>query len=196
LILKEKSKMSDVQSVLGGASFKGAVEVTEAGVKGMITLRGDLGGDALAKAVKSAVGQAVPGKLAINSGDKGAAAWMSPDELLLIVDYDQAEATVAKLAQALAGEHHLAVNVSDARAVFTLSGAGLRDVLAKGTPADVSPVTFKPGVIRRSQLGQVAAAFWMTSETEATVVCFRSVGEYMFNWLCKASETGTLPVAK
>lgn len=188
--------MSDVQSVLGGASYDGAVKVTEAGVRGMITLRGDLSGKAMAAAVVTAVGQAVPDRLAINSGEKGAVAWMSPDELLLIVDYDQAEATVATLAQALAGEHHLAVNVSDARAVFTLSGAGLRDVLAKGTPADVSPATFTPGVIRRSQLGQVAAAFWLTSETEATVVCFRSVGEYMFNWLCKASETGTLPVVK
>lgn len=188
--------MSDVQSVLGGASFKGAVKVAEAGVHGMITLRGDLGSEALAKAVKSAVGQAVPDRLAVNSGDKGSVAWMSPDELLLVVGYDQAEATVAKLTKALADEHHLAVNVSDARAVFTLSGAGLRDVLAKGTPADVSAPAFTPGVIRRSQLGQVAAAFWMTSETEATVVCFRSVGEHMFNWLCKASETGTLPIVK
>ena len=188
--------MSDVQSVLGGASFEGAVKVAEAGVHGMISLRGDLASDALAGAVKSAVGQPVPGPLAVNSGAKGSVAWMSPDELLLVVDYAQADATVAKLTGALAGEHHLAVNVSDARAVFTLSGAGLRDVLAKGTPADVSLPAFRPGVVRRSQLGQVAAAFWMTSDTEATVVCFRSVGEYMFNWLCKASETGTLPIVK
>ena len=72
--------MSDVQSVLGGASFEGAVKVTEAGVYGMITLRGDLASDALAGAVKSAVGQAVPGPLAVNSGAKGSVAWMSPDE--------------------------------------------------------------------------------------------------------------------
>lgn len=188
--------MSDVRSVLEGASFEGAVRVTEAGVHGMVTLRGDLGSEALAKAVKSAVGLAVPGPLSISNGAKGAVAWMSPDELLLMVKYDQAEAAVAKLSKALADEHHLAVNVSDARAVFTLSGAGLRDVLAKGTPADVSEAAFKPGVIRRSQLGLVAAAFWMTSEAEATVVCFRSVGEYMYNWLCTAAKPGTLPVVK
>lgn len=186
--------MSDVQSVLGGASFDGAVKVTEAGVQGMITLRGDLGSEALAKAVKSAVGLAVPAPLAVKSGAKGAVAWMSPDELLLTVPYDQAEAAVAKLTKALADEHHLAVNVSDARAVFTLSGDAVRDVLAKGTPADVSPAGFTPGVIRRSQLGLVAAAFWMTSDTEVTVVCFRSVGEYMYNWLCTAAKPGTLPI--
>lgn len=186
--------MSDVQSIMGGASFDGAVKVADAGVQGMITLRGDLGSEALAKAVKSAVGLAVPAPLAINTGAKGSVAWMSPDELLLTVPYDQAEATVGKLNKALADEHHLAVNVSDARAVFTLTGEGLRDVLAKGTPADVSPAAFKPGVIRRSQLGLVAAAFWMTSDTEATVVCFRSVGEYMYNWLCTAAKPGTLPV--
>jgi len=188
--------MSDLQSVLDGASFDGAVKVTEAGVTGMITLRGDLSGEAMAKAVTAAVGQDVPGPLAVNSGAKGTAAWMSPDELLLVVPYEKAEATVAKLAKALADEHHLAVNVSDARAVFTLSGDGLRDVLAKGSPADVSAPAFGPGVIRRSQLGLVAAAFWMTSETEATVVCFRSVGEYMFNWLCNAADAASFPIVK
>ena len=47
-----------------------------------------------------------------------AAAWMSPDELLLLVDYDSADAVVAKLSEDLAAEHHMAVNVSDARACF------------------------------------------------------------------------------
>jgi sarcosine oxidase subunit gamma len=186
--------MFNVQSVLDGASYNGAIKVTEAGVQGMVTLRGDLSSDPVKKAIKSAVGLSVPAVLEIRQGTKGRVAWMSPDELLLIVNYDQAEALVKKLGKALAGEHHLVVNVSDARAVFSLSGKPIRDVLAKGTPADVGADTFVPGVIRRSELGQVAAAFWLESETEATVVCFRSVGEYMFKWLKTAANPASLPI--
>lgn len=186
--------MSNVHSVLDGASYAGAVKVTEAGVQGMITLRGDLSSATMKKAVKSAIGVSLPAALKINHGTKGSAAWMSPDELLIMTEYDQAEALVEKLGKDLSDEHHLAVNVSDARAVFTLTGNHIRDVLAKGTPADVGAEAFDLAMIRRSELGQVAAAFWLVSETEATVVCFRSVGEYMFNWLKTASNPSAFPI--
>lgn len=112
--------MSNPVSVMNGASFDGAVKVEEMGLVGMITLRGDLASQGMAKAVKSAVGLAMPEMRKVNSGKGGQVVWMSVDELLLVVDYDKADAICAKLSKALKGEHHLAVNVSDARAVFRL----------------------------------------------------------------------------
>ena len=50
--------MSNVISAAHGASFNGAVRVQDAGVTGMITLRGDLSSTKMAKAVKAAVGLA------------------------------------------------------------------------------------------------------------------------------------------
>ncbi len=185
--------MSEAVSAVQGAEFSGAVKVRDAGLKGMITLRGDLTDDKIAAAVKSAVGLAMPKARGVKEGSKGAVAWMSPDELLLICDYTAAPATVAKLEKALKGTHSLAVNVSDARAFFTLEGNGVREVIAKGAPADLSKEGLQPGEIRRSRLGQLAAAFWLSSETEMHVVCFRSVGEHVFNWLCNAAEKGILP---
>lgn len=185
--------MSEAVSVMNGARFDGAVVVADAGLRGMITLRGDLGDEKLAAAVKSAVGLAMPARRAIRTGKRGAVAWMSPDELLLFVDYDKSEEIATRIGATCAGTHHLAVNVSDARAVFTLAGAGVREVLAKGAPADLSPEGLPAGEIRRTRLGQIAAAFWLTSETEATVVCFRSVGAHLFHWLANAAKPGTLP---
>lgn len=185
--------MSEAVSVLNGARFDGAVSVAEAGLCGMITLRGDLGDARIAAAVKRAVGLAMPKPRRIREGKKGKVAWMSPDELLLFVDYARAEAETARLGSALEGVHHLAVNLSDARAVFTLSGAGVREVLAKGAPADLSRAGLAVGEIRRTRLGQIAAAFWLSSETEATVVCFRSLGAHLFAWFRNAAEEGTLP---
>lgn len=185
--------MSKAVSALQGAVFKGSVTIKDTGLQGMITLRGDLSSDVLAKAVKAATGVAMPKAGGINSGPKGAAAWMSPDELFLLVDHAKADATVAKLNKVLSGSHILAVNVSDARAMFSLEGAGIRDVLAKGSPANLSADALQIGELRRTRLGQLPVAFWLSSEKSAFVVCFRSVGEHVFNGLKNAAQKGTSP---
>ena len=159
----------------------------------MITLRGDITSPQIKAAVSAAVGLDIPAQRKINHGPMGGAAWMSPDELLLLVDYDKAEAVTADISNALQGEHHMAVNVSDARAVFTVDGRGAREVLAKGAPVDLSPDAFGPGDLRRSRVGQLAAAFWMVGPETFELVCFRSVDAFMFNWLTNAAQEGSLP---
>ncbi|MEE9453461.1 MAG: sarcosine oxidase subunit gamma family protein [Paracoccaceae bacterium] len=185
--------MSEARSILNGATFEGAIKITETGLRGMITLRGDLSGSALQKAVKSATGAALPEVRKITFGKAGNVAWMSPDELLLIVDYATVDTVVKSLGKALKGEHHMAVNVSDARAVFQLTGKGAREVLAKGAPVDLSPAAFGTGDLRRTRIGQLAAAFWMLKDGTIEVVCFRSVGEFLFDWLSNAAEQDSLP---
>ncbi len=182
--------MSEPVSALNGASFDGTVAVREAGLQGMITLRGDLSSAKMKKAVKNATGAAIPGTREIAVSRESAAAWMSPDELLLMVPYDTAAEALGKIDAALKGEHYLAVNVSDARAVFEIAGAGVREVIAKLCPVDMAPGAFEPGTIRRTRMAQVAAAFWMVDAETVRVVCFRSVAGYVFGLLCDAAEPG------
>jgi len=185
--------MSNALSALGGAKFDGLVKVADAGLQGMITLRGNLADATLQQAVKAATGQAVPDQRAmVLQGDTGVA-WMSPDELLLFVPYAQAHACVASLRTALAGTHHIVENVSDARAYITLSGADglVREVLAKVVPVDMDPQQMPAGQMRRTKLAQVAAAIWMQGTGEARVVCFRSVGTYAFDVLCTVAAPGS-----
>ena len=79
---------------------------------------------------------------------------------------------MAKLEKALKGEHSLAVNVSDARSIFTLMGKGVREVIAKGSPADMSVEGLPLGEMRRSRLGQIAVAFWLTKEGRTGIGLF------------------------
>lgn len=181
--------MSNSVSALGGVSHKGFVTVAEAGLRGMITVRGDLGSAAMKKAVKAAAGAAVPGPRRIEIAEDRAAAWMSPDELLILVPYSAAQETVAALEQALAGHHHLVADVSDARAVFTISGAKADQVLMKLCPADIAAL--EPGEIRRTRAAQVAAAFWKSRPEEFTLVSFRSVAGYVMGLLEVASRPGS-----
>lgn len=180
--------MSDPVSVLNGAKYAGLAEVTEAGLSGMITLRGDLGSASVKSAVKSATGVDIPERRKIAIGDSGAAAWMSPDELLLLVDYAAAEETVTALSEALKGEHFAATNVSDARARFSIGGDKAREVIAKIAPVDLEPAKFAAGDFRRTRFAQVPAAFWLDHEGEFHIVCFRSVGQYMFDLLKVAAN--------
>ncbi|WP_170396286.1 sarcosine oxidase subunit gamma [Ruegeria arenilitoris] len=180
--------MSEPISALNHAGYDGIVKVEECGLQGMITLRGDLSDKLLVKAVKDATGQKVPSQReSLVNGDTGVC-WMSTDELLVLVPYAEVEAKLAAMANALSGTHALAVNVSDARAVFRISGASAREVVGKLAPVDLSVDAFQPGQIRRSRLAQVAGAFWMDDAETFRVVCFRSAADYVFKLLKVAAQ--------
>ena len=180
--------MSNPVTATNGAAFSGIATVADAGLQGMITLRGDLSSKTLKAAVKTATGAEVPDQRKISLSEGGAAAWMSPDELLLLVPYEVAVAKTAELAEALKGDHALAANVSDARSFFSIAGAGARETLAKIAPVDLSAEAFKAGDFRRSRTAQVAAAFWMEEDGSFRLVCFRSVGAYMYSLLSNAAH--------
>lgn len=182
--------MSDPQSALNGAVFEGPlVSIKELGAVGMVTIRGDFASAAFAAAIEKTCGGPIPAQRKF----EGSLGWMSPDELLWTGDYADAPRIVSDLTAELAGQHHLAVNVSDARAVFRLTGQGARELIAKGAPVDMSPAAFRPGDLRRSHIGQVAAAFWMSEESSLTLVCFRSFAGYMFDWLSASAKDGATP---
>jgi sarcosine oxidase subunit gamma len=179
--------MSDARlSALPGAQAQGLIEIREMGLQGMVTLRADL--SKAAKAVKQVTGAQMPSQRAMTMGTGCQVAWMSPDEVLILCDHDRAGKLAFDLSEALSGQHHLAVNVSDARAMFSLTGAAgqLREVLAKITPADMGALA--PGEMRRTRLQQVASAIWFQSETEARVICFRSVARYVFDLVTVSAQ--------
>ncbi len=180
--------MSDQVSALQGARFEGLALIEESGLQGMITLRGDLGSRAMRSAVKAAVGVGMPRVNEVEFEAGAGACWMSPDELLLICPHEEAADKVAALGEALAKQHHMAVNLSDARAMFRVSGAGAREVLGKLCPLDMTPDKFEPGQIRRTRMAQVPAAVWVEDDQVFRVVCFRSVAGYVFDLLQTAAH--------
>lgn len=179
--------MSEPVSALKGASARGFAAIREIGPVGMITLRAKPDVKGLAAAVKAAVGTSVPALRRIEIAGDRACGWMSPDEYLLVMPYAAVGEALAAIGKALAGEHHLAVDVSDARAVFRVEGAKADQVLAKLSPVDFA--TLEAGELRRTRAAQVAAAFWKDGDG-FTVVCFRSVGRYVFDLLAMSAQPG------
>ena len=116
--------MSDPVTGLKGAHFTGDISVTDAGLIGMISIRGDFSAPAFRNAVAAVTGHAVPETRAISGDATGGLAWMSPDELLYFCSYAEAPAKADALSDQLSGTHHMVAVISDARAVFRLSGTG------------------------------------------------------------------------
>ena len=168
--------------------------ITRAAPRGMITLRGDLSSRGIKKVVKALAGGAVPPSGAIVGSPVGGAAWMSPDELLLMCPYDDVPKWLGEIAKACGSDHHLAVDVSDARAVFELRGPACHEVLARLSPVDLHEERFEVGMFRRTRVAQIAAAYWRHDDG-FDVICFRSVAEYAERLLRNAAEgaaTGVL----
>jgi len=88
--------------------------------------------------------------------------------------------------QALAGQHYLAVDVSDARAVFDIAGQGAQ-VLAKLSPIDFDKLG--PTELRRTRAAQVAVAIWATGADSYRLICFRSVADYVMGLLRHSATT-------
>ena len=173
-------------SALMGAASEGATRVEEAGLQGMVTLKADLG-SAKVKAALKAVGPGLPAQRAIvEKGGRGVA-WMARDEVLVLCAHDEADGVVAELETALAGTHFLAANVSDARAMFRVTGPGAREALAKLAPVDLHPESFQPGEMRRTRLAQVPGAIWMSDDDQISVIAFRSVARYVFGFLARSA---------
>lgn len=180
--------MSDPVSALKGASYAGFAALREIGPLGMISLRAKPGTNGLAAAVQAVTGGPLPAARQIVTTDGKSCGWMSPDEYLLILPYAEVTPALRVIGDALAGQHHLAADVSDARAVFRVEGPQADQVLRKLTPADLDAMA--EGELRRSRLAQVAAAFWAT-DGGYTLVCFRSVAGYVMGLLSHAATQGS-----
>ena len=180
--------MSDPVSALGVASFDGFAKVREIGPLGMISLRAQPDVPGLAEAIRAVTGTNVPERRRIVETGECAAGWMIPDEYLLIVPYGDTGAVMTKLAAALKDQHHLAVVVSDARAVFRIEGEKADQVIRKLCPVDMDML--EPGEMRRTRAAQVAVAFWRQGDG-FTLVCFRSVAAYVMGILSHSAMKGS-----
>jgi len=173
-----------------GVRFDGIATIEAAAPAGMITLRGDLAAPEVAAAVTAGTGLAVPGTRQMLREGAQAVAWMSPDELLLMLPAADLTGRLEAMRAAAEGGFVTLADVSDARARFHIRGPRAREVLMKLCPVDLAPAAFGAGRIRRTRAAQIAVALWMTGEDAFDLLCFRSVAGHAFALLRTAAAPG------
>ena len=177
--------MSDAVAPMGNATATGTATVREIGPLGMISLRAATATPGLSDAILAVSGTSVPGQRMILRQGEHWTAWMSPDEFLLVLPRAEVPAALATIVTTLGSAHHLAADVSDARSVFRIEGAGADAVIARLCPVDLQ--NLPGGEIRRTRAAQVACALWR-ADGGITLVAFRSVARYVFDILANAAR--------
>lgn len=179
-------------TALGGASRHGVVTVTELPMRGMITIRGDMAAPMMRNAATGLAGVDMPVQRGIAIEGERAIAWMSPDELLVLLPYAEVASAMSTLDTNLADQLVSAVDVSHARTILSVTGddIAVRETVAKVCPVDMAPGRFGPGEIRRTRLSQIPAALWMPAPGEVQVICFRSVAAYALEVLALSALPG------
>lgn len=186
--------MSEMRTAAGNEIAR----VEQVTARGMITLKGDLSEAWMKNAATGVTGVDMPGPLSCAFVQERGIGWMAPDEVLIFLPHAEVAQTILTLQDNLAGRLATVVDVSDARALFRLTGPHAREVLAKLTPADMAPAAFPAGSFRRTRLAQVPVAIWAEGDGSFGLICFRSVAVYVHDLLrhaaCPGAAVGYFPV--
>ncbi|MGY1692978.1 sarcosine oxidase subunit gamma [Geodermatophilus sp. SYSU D01105] len=126
----------------------------------------------------------------------GRAVWLGPDEWLLTSTTESPEDLEARVRAAVRPLGGSATDVSAQRIGLRLTGARVRDVLAKGCSIDLHPRVFGRGSSAQTTLGQAGVVLLGLSDTgdDLVVLVRSSFAGYLADWLLDAAlEFTTTP---
>lgn len=128
--------------------------------------------------------------MAVRSGSRQAV-WSGPGQWLLVADSREGfRGDLAKLAGLAAISDQ-----SDARAVLSLSGPRVRDLLAKGAMLDLHPAAFPVGTAASTSIAYLGVTLWRSEDSPEgpvfEIMVARSMAGSFWSWLsASASEFG------
>lgn len=153
---------------IGGIS---AVEVDPGAVTFLQPLSGQAA--AVSKALKAGLGIGLPEPGEALSGEGARMLWCGPGQALCLGVRPEVEGAAL-------------IDQSDGWAVARVSGAGVRDVLARLTPLDLRPSVFCEGQTARTLLGHMTAQITPVGENAFEIMVFRSMAGTLVHDLTRA----------
>ena len=152
---------------------------------GKLNIRGN---NTLKAAVKAATGCHFP-PLANHFETAGERhiVWLGPDEYLLLCESGKEKALYDTLTSTIKANHFAITDVSDSLCALSLSGAAVRDVLAKGCSLDVLPSKFGAGRCAQSLLAHAGITLMALPNDAFILICRTSFATYVHDWLVDAA---------
>ena len=176
------SKMQSIPAPDGG---KAGLALRELQHLGKLVLRGT--DDVLTTLCKQAGLEYPSASNTVSTKGERHAIWLGPDEVMVLVEAGAEEALAETMEKAVAGKHASVVNVTDGLCAFSLSGAHVRDVLAKGCPLDLHPKAFGPGASAQSLLSHAGVTLACIDADSFILIGRTSFAAYIAKWLGDAA---------
>ena len=117
---------------------------------------------------------------------------IGPDRYMVVTERSPAD-VLAAFEAALRDTECTLVDVSHARICLRLQGRYAQDVLAKGTPLDLSTLT--PGVVAATVLSHFSVFLHADEGATYDIYVTRSFGLSCYEWLCAAGREYQMVVA-
>ena len=152
---------------------------------GKLNIRGD---QSLKAAIKAVTGCHFP-PLAnhFETAGERRIVWLGPDEYLLLCESGKEKALHDTLINTIKKSHFAITDVSDSLCALSLSGAAVRDVLAKGCSLDLHPSKFGAGKCAQSLLAHAGITLMALSNDTFILICRTSFAPYVHDWLVDAA---------
>ena len=152
---------------------------------GKLNIRGD---HSLETAIKAATGCNFP-PLAnhFETAGERRVIWLGPDEYLLLCESGKEKALHDTLMSTIKTTHFSITDVSDSLCTLSLSGASVRDVLAKGCSLDLLPTKFGAGKCAQTLLAHARITLLALSDDAFILICRTSFAPYVHDWLVDAA---------
>ena len=178
--------------ILEPSKARGAgVVLQESAFRGHINLRGDLGNPNFSRVVEAVLGTALPVQPnTVARARHALAAWLGPDEWLLISSSEESDPLIRNLQQGLVNVFCAINDLSGGQTIIEISGPRALDVLAKGCTLDLHPRTFGPGACAQSHVAKASALIIPRASNLPCydVVVRRSFADYLWGWLVNAAR--------
>lgn len=172
------------RAAAAGTASAGVV-MAELGHRTIINIRGTASDAAFADAVRSATGVELPmqANTVATNGDRQIL-WLGPNEWWVTAKDGEAETLLEALRGAFAGQHAIACDVSESRAVLSLKGPKARDVLMRGVSLDLHPRVFTPGQCVQTGLSRCNVLLHLLDDTPRfEIYVLKSFSDYLWRWL-------------
>jgi len=181
--------MGLVGRAAAGSRLGAGVSMSEVAHRTIVNIRGTASDPAFASAVQAATGVALPGAAnTVATGGGRQILWLGPNEWWVTGADGEADALVEKLREHFVGQHAIACDVSESRAVLALKGGKARDVLMRGVSLDLHPRAFRVGQCAQTGLSRANALLHLVDDTPTfEIYVLKSFSDYLWRWLEKVA---------
>ena len=161
------------------------VAMSEAPHRTIVNIRGTASDPAFASAVEAATGVMLPRSAnTVATGGTRQILWLGPNEWWVTGPDGEAEFLVESLREKFVGQHAIACDVSESRAVLSLKGPRAREVLMRGVSIDLHPREFHVGQCAQTGVSRANALLHLVNDAPTfDIYVLKSFSDYLWRWL-------------